>query len=404
MKTWPAISSPDKRCHVHVWAEDLEENTRQQISNIATLPFIHHHVAVMPDAHYGIGSTVGTVIPTKKAIIPAAVGVDIGCGMMAVKTNIIADDILEGELREIRENIERSVPTGKYSHVNPYEAKSRWCFARQSEIGYFRKQSEPESFWDIKAKKWQEQLGTLGSGNHFIEICLDENDEVWVMLHSGSRGVGNAIGRKFIDRAKEDMITYHIADQLVDPNLAYLSEGTANFKEYWDALNWTQEYASLNRRIMMNLVFEQLERVYPKLKAGDEVVNCHHNYTALENHYGENVYVTRKGAIRARGRDLGIIPGSMGTRSYIVRGKGKQESFHSCSHGAGRAMSRRAAKDKFTLSDLDAQTRGVEIRRRQEIVDEIPGAYKDIDRVMELQKDLVEPVHTLKQIICVKGD
>lgn len=387
--------------HMKIWAEDLDEKTTQQIKNTASMPFIHHHVAVMPDAHLGYGATIGSVVPTKSAIIPAAVGVDIGCGMMAVQTNLKAEDMPES-MKDLGHSIERAVPTGKYAHKEPVIPKGRWLFARESIVSHFLKQSEPELFWDIKARRWDTQLGTLGSGNHFIEVCLDEEDRIWVMLHSGSRGVGNQIGRKYIDIAKEDMRIHFI--NLPDQDLAYLCEGTKHFEEYWDALQWAQEYAALNRRIMMNLIFEQLERVFPQIEVREEAINCHHNYVAKENHYGSNVYVTRKGAIRARGRDLGIIPGSMGTKSYIVRGKGSEASFHSCSHGAGRRMSRTEAKKTFTMEDFNAQTEGVEIRRREAILDEIPGSYKDIDRVMELQKDLVEPIHTLKQILCVKGD
>jgi tRNA-splicing ligase RtcB len=396
MEVW---SDENGKLEAKVWAEDLDFDTQEQIRNIASMNFIHRHVAVMPDAHLGIGCTIGSVVPTKSAIIPAAVGVDIGCGMMAVKTSLQAHD-LPWSLKELRENIERSVPTGKYSHKEVVE--SGFHFVTGSQFNYFLKQSEPELMFDVKAKRWMTQLGTLGSGNHFIEVCLDENDQVWVMLHSGSRGIGNQIGRKFIELAKEDMRIHHI--NLPDQNLSYLSEGTQHFDDYWHALEWAQEYASINRRLMMGLVFDQLWRMFPDMLIREEAINCHHNYVAKENHYGDNVYVTRKGAIRARGKDLGIIPGSMGAKSYIVRGKGNQESFHSCSHGAGRKMSRRKAKDTFTSADLEAQTAGVEIRRRKEIIDEIPGAYKDIDRVMELQSDLVEPVHTLKQILCVKGD
>jgi len=294
------------------------------------------------------------------------------------------------------------VPTGKSSHEEVVNFKYGNRFISQSVINHFIKQSEPESMWDIKANRWMTQLGTLGGGNHFIEICLDENDKVWVMLHSGSRGVGNQIGRKFIALAKEDMRVHHI--NLPDKDLSYLSEGTQHFNDYWDAVEWAQEYASINRRMMMELVFGQLYRYFPNIGTHGEYVNCHHNYVAKENHYGSNVYVTRKGAIRARRGDLGIIPGSMGAKSFIVRGKGDPQSFNSCSHGAGRRMSRTEAKKTFNLADLELQTAGVELRRRESIIDEIPGSYKDIDRVMELQKDLVEPVHTLKQILCVKGD
>lgn len=398
VKTWNKIN---RGVDAKVWADDLDENTTDQILNIASMPFVHKHVAIMPDAHLGIGCTIGTVLPTKRAIIPAAVGVDIGCGMMAVQTNLNAKDLPES-LKDLEHSIDRAIPTGKHYHRDIQVPDGRWMFARRSEVSHFMKQSEPEDAFDIKAKSWMYQLGTLGSGNHFIEVCLDENDQVWVMLHSGSRGVGNAIGRKYIAEAKKDMEIHHI--NLPDQDLSYLSEGTEKFDEYWEALSWAQEYASINRRLMMNLIFDQLERVFPHIQIVESAINCHHNYVAKENHYGENVYVTRKGAIRARGRDFGIIPGSMGAKSYIVRGKGNQESFHSCSHGAGRRMSRRQAREEFNMEDLENQTQGVEINRRKQILDEIPGAYKDIDRVMELQKDLVEPVHTLKQVLCVKGD
>ena len=399
METWK--KKTPEGVHVHVWADDIQGNTRDQIENISKMPFVHHHVAIMPDAHLGIGCTIGSVVPTKNAIIPAAVGVDIGCGMAAVRTNLNARDLPES-LSGIRQSIEDAVPTGKNSHRDIQIPRGRWGFARESQIRYFLKQSEPEHMWDIKAKNWMHQMGTLGGGNHFIEICLDENDKVWVMLHSGSRGVGNKIGMKYISLAREDMRKHFI--NLPDKDLAYLSKGTDHFDDYWEAVQWAQEYAMLNRKTMLNLIFKELEKHLPQIAVLGEAVNCHHNYVALENHYGENVYVTRKGAIRARGGDLGIIPGSMGAKSYIVRGKGNQQSFHSCSHGAGRKMSRRQAKETFTSKDLLEQTQGVEIRRRDGIIDEIPGAYKDIDRVMELQKDLVEPVHTLKQNICVKGD
>jgi len=385
---------------VKVWAENLDHQVKDQISNAASLPFIHHHVAIMADAHLGYGCTIGSVIPTKGAIIPGSVGVDIGCGMMAVQTTLTAND-LPDSLADLSHSIERAVPTGRNAHREKAETKQHY-FVSQSSTNHFIKQSEPEDLWDIKAKNWVSQLGTLGGGNHFIEVCLDENDNVWVMLHSGSRGVGNKIGQKYIEIAKKDMRIHFI--NLPDDDLAYLCEGTKHFNEYWEAVQWAQDYAKLNRRLMMNLIFDQLWHYFPDMDVVGEAVNCHHNYVALENHYGSNVYVTRKGAIRARGKDLGIIPGSMGTRSYIVRGKGNQESFHSCSHGAGRAMSRRKAREIFSLADLEAQTVGVELRRREAIVDEIPGAYKDIDRVMELQKDLVEPIHTLKQVLCVKGD
>lgn len=392
---------------IKIWAEDLGESEINQIKNLAKLPFIHKHVAIMPDAHLGKGCTIGSVVPTVKAIIPAAVGVDLGCGMMAVQTNLTANDMPES-LTDIRRSIERTIPLGaggKYKNDENRIYKRKGInnlFILNSDVDRFIRTSQPNSNWNIEFNNWVEQLGTLGSGNHFIELCLDENDNVWVMLHSGSRGIGNKIGSKFIELAKEDMRTYHI--NVPDVDLSYLSEGTKNFNEYVEAVNWAQEYAAINRRLMMNLVFGELQYYFPHVAIVDMDINCHHNYVEKENHYGKNVYVTRKGAIRARKGDLGIIPGSMGAKSYIVRGKGNIESFHSCSHGAGRKMSRNEAKGKFSISDLREQVKGVNIDVRESVIDEIPSAYKDIDRVMELQNDLVEKVHTLKQILCVKGN
>ena len=387
---------------VKVWTEDLDKKAEEQLRNISSLPFIHSHVAVMPDAHLGIGCTIGSVIPTLAAIIPSAVGVDIGCGMMAAKTNLHAKD-LPDNLSKLRHSIEKTIPLGPgMCHQKDVElGKLLNPFISRAEIDAFLKDDAEERF-QVKAKKWRQQLGSLGGGNHFIEICLDETDRLWVMLHSGSRGIGNKIGMAFIERAKKDMRTHHI--NLPDKNLAYLSEGTQNFKDYVQAVGWAQEYASMNRRFMMTLIFGQLEHYFPHIRVEESAINCHHNYVERENHYGEEVWVTRKGAIRARENDWGIIPGSMGTRSYIVKGKGNAESFHSCSHGAGRCMSRKQAFHKFNMQDLENQTKGVEMSRRKAIIDEIPSAYKNIDDVMSDQKDLVEVVHTLKQIINIKGD
>ena len=254
----------------------------------------------------------------------------------------------------------------------------------------------------ITTGKWREQIGSLGGGNHFIEICIDEDDFVWVMLHSGSRGIGNKIGMVFIRKAKEDMRIHQV--NLPDKNLAYFSEGTEHFNDYVEAVAWAQEYAFINRQVMMTLIFGQLEYYFPQVRVEEQAINCHHNYVEKEHHYGESIWVTRKGAIRAREDDMGIIPGSMGTKSYIVKGKGNKESFHSSSHGAGRRMSRKQAFNKFTMDDLEKQTPGVEMQRREAIIDEIPGAYKDIDQVMKDQEDLVTVIHTLKQIVNVKGD
>ena len=399
---------------VKIWTNDLDEESFKQLTQVSELPIIYKHVAVMPDAHLGKGCTIGSVIPTRKAIIPAAVGVDIGCGMMAVKTNLTSSQlsgITKDALKSIRMGIESGVPLGiggaHASHsVSTFQPRIPFTSAEEA-VNLERELKEilekhPKVLQKGRSDKWYRQIGSLGSGNHFIEICLDENEAVWVMLHSGSRGTGNRFGMYFIELAKKDMRAHHINPPNAD--LAYLSEGTVYFDDYVQAVFWSQAYASLNRRRMMEIVFNVLLENFPGVIATDQVINCHHNYVEKENHFGENVFVTRKGAIRAGVGDLGIIPGSMGTRSFIVRGKGNPESFHSCSHGAGRRMSRTQARKSFTMADLTAQTEGVELNRRKSILDEIPGAYKDIDEVMRNQSDLVEVVHTLKQIICVKGD
>jgi tRNA-splicing ligase RtcB (3'-phosphate/5'-hydroxy nucleic acid ligase) len=411
------IKNKDSKVPVKIWTDDLDEKTMQQLENLTALPFVHKHVAVMPDAHLGIGCTIGTVLPTFKAIIPAAVGVDIGCGMSAIKTNLTAA-MLPNNMTTIRERIEKHIPTGPgQGHTdldlnfdreilmqfgNSYFTPEA-LFTTQSFVNHFFKQNDPESVFDIKSKHWREQLGSLGGGNHFIEICLDESDDVWVMLHSGSRGVGNAIGRTFIQRAKEDMIKHHITN-LPDVDLSYFSEGTDNYDEYIEAVSWAQEYAKLNRRVMLTLIFKELQAFFPAISVKNGAFDCHHNYITMENHYGQNVWVTRKGAIRARANDMGIIPGSMGARSFIVRGKGNPESFNSCSHGAGRKMSRRQAMKEFTLEDVREQVGDVNMDLRDGIRDEAPASYKDIATVMQNQDDLVSIVHTLKQIVNIKGD
>ena len=396
------VYESDNGFPVKVWAEDLDKGAIEQLLNVSSIPFIHNHVAVMPDAHVGMGCTIGTVIPTHKAIIPAAVGVDIGCGMMAAKTNITAKD-LPDNLSKIRNSIEKIIPLGPgRCHQKEYSLnKIKNQFVSHSEVNQFFK-NDPDKMFGITTGKWREQIGSLGGGNHFIEICMDEDDFVWVMLHSGSRGIGNKIGMVFIGKAKEDMRIHQV--NLPDKNLAYFSEGTEHFNDYVQAIAWAQEYAFINRRVMMTLIFGQLEYYFPQVRIAEQAINCHHNYVEKEHHYGESVWVTRKGAIRAKENDIGIIPGSMGTKSYIVKGKGNKESFHSCSHGAGRRMSRKQAFNKFTMDDLEKQTPGVEMERRKAIIDEIPGAYKDIDRVMKDQEDLVDVIHTLKQIVNVKGD
>lgn len=385
---------------IHIWTEDVEEGAMQQLRNVAKLPFIHPHgVAAMPDVHWGIGATVGSVIATKGAIIPAAVGVDIGCGMNAVRTSLKASD-LPDSLAEIRHSIERGVPTGFGEHSK--ESK----LAQNADHLLGRGSLGGEGYRQVLAavgsgSKAVRQLGSLGGGNHFIELCLDENQDVWVMLHSGSRGTGNVVGRAHIEKAKRLMEQYFI--QLPDKDLAYFPAGTREFEEYVSAVSWCQNYAAENRRAMMAEVLRTLHHHVKPFELTNEAINCHHNYVEMESHYGENVYVTRKGAIRARQDDLGIIPGSMGARSYIVRGKGNPESYHSCAHGAGRRLGRKEAKRQFTVEDLVKQTEGVECRKDEAVLDELPAAYKDIDVVMENQKDLVDIVHTLKQVLCVKG-
>ena len=385
---------------VKVYTGEIEPAARAQLVNISRLPIVHHHVAAMPDVHLGIGATVGSVIPTKRAIIPAAVGVDIGCGMMATRLSLSANQLDEFALKKVFGQISRDVPVGFEQH-NDREVRSH--AAKRFERGLRRILDKHSGIEKRKGKNssWVHQLGTLGGGNHFIEVCLDEADRVWVMLHSGSRGIGNAIGSYFIELAKRDAERVNMV--LPDRDLAYFPEGAKHFDDYVEAVGWAQDYARANREEMMELVLESLHRHLPPFDVTDEAVNCHHNYVERETHYGESVWLTRKGAIRAREGELGIIPGSMGARSYIVRGRGAAESFHSCAHGAGRKMSRNAAQKKFNLDDLAQQTAGVICRKDKGVIDEIPGAYKNIDEVMANQSDLVDVVHTLKQIVCVKG-
>jgi len=384
----------------------LEDEAKKQLENLSMLPIVHRWVAAMPDVHFGIGATVGSVIPTIDAIIPAAVGVDIGCGMMAVQTSLDASQMPD-DLKPLRTAIERVVPHGRTSRGGrgdrgswdspPAPAEKAWM---KLKAGY---RQIIEKHPKLDRGRHVQHLGTLGTGNHFIEVCLDENEHVWVMLHSGSRGVGNRIGQHFISLAQKDM-RRHIAN-LPDKNLAYFEEGAEHFDDYVFAVEWAQRYARVNRELMMQAVLAALAKAkgVPKFTTDLMAVNCHHNYVRRETHYGKDVYVTRKGAVRAGLGDLGIIPGSMGARSYIVRGLGNPESFESCSHGAGRTMSRTQAKRQFTVEDHERATEGVECRKDAAVIDETPMAYKPIDKVMEAQKDLVEIVHTLKQIVCVKG-
>jgi tRNA-splicing ligase RtcB len=384
---------------IKMWTRGVpvEREAEQQLRNIASLPFIYKHVAVMPDVHLGKGATVGSVIATKGAIVPAAVGVDIGCGMMAARTTLTASD-LPDTLIALRSEIEAAVPVGMASHKElPRSVEAVWR-------SYLF-----QHYWQIERKFPKivgkmpavNQIGTLGGGNHFIEVCLDEDDVVWVMLHSGSRGIGNRIGTYFIAEARREMERLFI--QLPDRDLAYISEGSSLFDDYVEALSWAQDYAAENRKAMMSAVIKALRLHLPQIALTETLVNCHHNYVEREHHFGENVWVTRKGAVRAREGDFGIIPGSMGTRSYIVRGRGNVESFHSCSHGAGRVMSRSEAKRRFTLDDHVVATAGIECRKDEGVIDETPGAYKPIEAVIAAQEDLIEVVHELRQVLCVKG-
>ncbi len=393
---------------VKAWTKGvkLEDEAKKQLLNVAQLPFIHKWVAAMPDVHWGLGATIGSVIPTKGAIIPAAVGVDIGCGMMAVQTTLNANH-LPDNLRNIRRAIEKAIPHGRTEHGGRRD-KGAWGEIPRRQQGVWRKleigyKAIVEKYPKLDRGNHVNHLGTLGTGNHFIEVCLDENEQVWFMLHSGSRGVGNHIGTFFIEMAKGDM-RQHIKN-LPDKDLAYFTEGSEHFDDYVEAVSWAQDFATYNRKLMMEQLVDAVSESgeVPDFKLTEVSVNCHHNYVAREEHYGEEVFVTRKGAVRARQGDYGIIPGSMGARSYIVRGLGNPESFNSCSHGAGRAMSRNEARRRITLDDHIAATAGVECRKDEAVIDESPKCYKDIEAVMNAQSDLVEIAHTLKQVVCVKG-
>jgi tRNA-splicing ligase RtcB len=392
---------------IKAWVEGvpLEPAAEEQLRRVARMPFVHKWVAVMPDVHSGKGATVGSVIPTDGAIIPAAVGVDIGCGMVAARTSLNARQ-LPDNLHALREAIERAVPHGRTNNGDPDTDRGAWHEPPAPIVDGWaplaaRYQAIVEKHPKIARGPQLQHLGTLGTGNHFIEVCLDENDAVWFMLHSGSRGVGNRIGSYFIELAKEEMRRWFIA--LPDEDLAYLAEGSSHFDDYVNAVAWAQDFAAENRELMMRAVIRAASSLLPPFAIDSEVVNCHHNYVAREFHYGRNVWLTRKGAVRARLGDLGIIPGSMGARSFIVRGLGNDEAFHSSSHGAGRVMSRTAAKKRFSVEDHAKATAGIECRKDEDVIDETPAAYKSIDAVMNAQRDLVEVVHTLRQVVCVKG-
>jgi tRNA-splicing ligase RtcB (3'-phosphate/5'-hydroxy nucleic acid ligase) len=402
------LIKPENGVPIKAWTKGvaLEDEARAQLLNVAQMPFVYKWVAAMPDVHWGIGATIGSVIPTKGAIIPAAVGVDIGCGMIAVQTDLNARDLPEN-LKGIRSAIEKAVPHGRTNHGGrgdrgawheiPLRNQEIWATLKPGYDTILEKHPK------LDRGNHSNHLGTLGTGNHFIEVCLDESDMVWFMLHSGSRGVGNRMGSYFIEVARKDMERLFVT--LPDRDLAYFPEGTKHFDDYVEAVEWAQNYARWNRHLMMESLVKsvresgELRAFVAEVKA----INCHHNYVARENHYGEDVLVTRKGAVRAREGDMGIIPGSMGARSYIVRGKGNAESFQSCSHGAGRAMSRNEAKRRFSLEDHARMTEGVECRKDKDVIDETPAAYKPIEAVMKAQSDLVDIVHELHQVVCVKG-
>lgn len=384
----------------------LDDRARDQLHNIASLPFIHKHVAAMPDVHWGMGATIGSVIATKGAIVPAAVGVDIGCGMMAVQTTLNATD-LPDNLHKVRSDIEVAVPHGRTDNGGKndrgawrnltHSHAERWAILKKGYDEILAKHPKAKSFNNAM------HVGTLGTGNHFIEICLDENDSVWVMLHSGSRGAGNRIGMYFIEQAKKEMERYYIDKFLPDKDLSYLVEHTDIFDDYVNAVSWAQDYALENRKAIMELTIGALRKNLPYFSITDMAVNCHHNYIGRENHFNSNVWITRKGAVRARKTDLGIIPGSMGTGSFIVQGLGNKDSFCSCSHGAGRVMSRTEAKKKISIDDHVKAMKGIEARLDKEVIDESPAAYKNINAVMEAQEDLVKILYRLRQVVNVKG-
>lgn len=402
----PVMKVINKGKPVKIWTDEIDANAIEQLENLSRMPFIHHHVAAMPDVHWGMGATIGSVIPSKGAVIPAAVGVDLGCGMMAVQTTLTAND-LPDNLRSLRLDIEAAVPHGRSDNGGPNDVggwselpsdiNARWMGLAKQYDQIVTKHPKAKGYNNAN------HMGTLGGGNHFIEICLDEADRVWVMLHSGSRGAGNKIGSYFIEQAKREMERYHITPYLPDKDLAYLVEHTELFDDYCEAVMWAQDFASENRKAMMGRALQVMHDHYGNFGLEKQAINCHHNYIAKENHFGANVLITRKGAIRAREGDLGIIPGSMGAASFIVKGKGSKDSFCSCSHGAGRKLGRKEAQRMYTAQDLEDQTIGIECPKDAARVDEIPAAYKDIGKVMDNQNDLVEVLHTLKQIVNIKG-
>lgn len=396
------VYKDSQKVPVKIWNDHvpMESAVYDQATRLASMPFMFKHVALMPDAHVGKGSTVGSVIATRKALIPATVGVDIGCGMMAVRTSLKAHQ-LDDNLKDLFNQINRDVPVGQSQHNDISKYAMPRLKAMEKEFSAILDRTPAIEKHLSRNMLWSRQMGTLGGGNHFIEICLDENQDVWVMLHSGSRNVGNAIGKHFIETAQREMERHFI--HLPDRDLAYLSEGNESFDAYVQAVAWAQAYAAENRNTMLDIVINAMRVRLPEFTLTREAINCHHNYISLENHFGQNVYITRKGAIRVREEDYGIIPGSMGARSFIVKGCGNPDSFCSCSHGAGRVMSRSKAKELVSLADHIEDTKGVICRKDEGVIDETPRAYKNIDDVMRSQTDLVTIEHTLKQVLCVKG-
>ena len=386
---------------VKLWTDTAQSEALDQLKNVARLPITYSHVAAMPDVHYGRGATIGSVIATRAAIIPAAVGVDIGCGMHAVRLDLGAAQ-LPDNLRPVREAIETRVPVGFKRHTELKGSRKRRTGALEKRIDDMLERTPDIAKRGKKLHEaWRLSLGTLGGGNHFIEVCLDEADRVWLMLHSGSRRLGAAIGEHFIQSAREEAT--RLDRRLPDRDLGWLEEGSNLFERYWEAVTIAQDYAQENRRAMTEACLEALTETLPPFDVTNEAIECHHNYASREKHAGADIFVTRKGAISARAGELGIVPGSMGVHSYIVRGRGNAESFHSCAHGAGRVMSRGAAKRQFTTTDLAEQTAGIECRKDAGVIDEIPSAYKSINDVMDRQSDLAEPVHKLKQVLNIKG-
>eukprot|EP01060_Flectonema_neradi_P010824 TRINITY_DN17901_c0_g1_i1.p1 TRINITY_DN17901_c0_g1~~TRINITY_DN17901_c0_g1_i1.p1 ORF type:complete len:453 (+),score=88.50 TRINITY_DN17901_c0_g1_i1:65-1360(+) len=408
---WRSLKDDDSKVDIKAWVDGvtIDSEALNQIRNCAKLPIVHGHIAVMPDVHYGKAATVGTVIPTSGAIIPAAVGVDIGCGMIACETSLTAED-LPDSLRELRTNIEISVPHGRTHNGQKGLDAGGWRGNPTDQVKQvWKHELKPEfdrlisRYPRLAATNNDNHLGTLGTGNHFAEVHLDEKDKVWLMIHSGSRGVGNAIGFSFIEYAKQDM-GKHIAN-LPDKDLAYIKEGSDFFNDYIFGVNWAQKYAKWNRELMMDAMISATRKTkgIPPFKVVGKAINCHHNYVEQEKHFGKDLYITRKGAVRAYEGELGIIPGSMGTDCYIVKGKGNTESFCSCSHGAGREMSRVQARRTFSIQEHMAATEGIECRKDKDVIDETPMAYKPIAAVIDAQSDLIEVVARLKQVVCVKG-